>query len=73
MKAQRALKRVCKRAEAKVRSALDLDSIPADIYTSIALKEAEEEESHESLEEVYKELALHAEKIPAEALEGKWI
>lgn len=37
-----------------------------------ALKEVEEEESKESIAHVMKELAMDAEKIPAEALEGEW-
>ena len=39
----------------------------------LALKEAEEQESKESIDEVLKELAVDAEKIPAEPLEGEWV
>lgn len=37
-----------------------------------ALKEVEEQGSKESVAHVMKELAMDAEKIPAEALEGEW-
>lgn len=40
---------------------------------SAALKEAEEHESNESIDQVLKELALDSEKIPAEPLEGEWL
>ncbi|KDQ63331.1 hypothetical protein JAAARDRAFT_119687 [Jaapia argillacea MUCL 33604] len=38
-----------------------------------ALRELEEEESHESIEEVLKELAMDEGKIPAEPLKGSWL
>jgi hypothetical protein len=37
-----------------------------------ALKEAEEGESKVSIDQVLKELAMDAERIPADPLEGKW-
>ncbi|KAF5377946.1 hypothetical protein D9615_006754 [Tricholomella constricta] len=39
----------------------------------MALEEAEEKESQESIETVFRELAMDASAFPAEALEGKWI
>ena len=44
-----------------------------DTIRNIALKEAEEQESRESIDQVLKELAMDAEKIPAEPLEGEWV
>jgi hypothetical protein len=38
-----------------------------------ALKETEEMEGKESIDQVFKELAMDAEKFPSEALEGEWI
>ncbi|KAA1468041.1 hypothetical protein DENSPDRAFT_814046 [Dentipellis sp. KUC8613] len=38
-----------------------------------ALHEAEEEESKETINEVFRELATDREKFPAEPLEGRWI
>ncbi|KAI0784928.1 hypothetical protein C8Q75DRAFT_337222 [Abortiporus biennis] len=38
-----------------------------------ALREVEEKESKESIADVLKELAMQAEKIPAEPLKGEWI
>lgn len=40
--------------------------------SGIALTEAEAEESKESIDEILKELAIDAEKIPAEPLKGDW-
>jgi hypothetical protein len=38
-----------------------------------ALKDVGENEGEESIDDVFKELAMDAKKFPAEALEGSWI
>lgn len=37
-----------------------------------ALEEIEEKESHETVQEVFKELAMDSSKIPADPLDGHW-
>jgi hypothetical protein len=43
------------------------------LTTLPALKDVGENEGEESINDIFKELAMDAKKFPAEALEGSWI
>lgn len=62
--------------KAEVKVCLELCEIggySVNIRDNVALKDVEEKESRESIDTVLKELAIHAEKIPADPLKGEWI
>lgn len=61
-------------AEAKVSPRSTSNNMCWDFDTTfVALTKAEQEEAKGTIDHVLKELAINAERIPAEPLEGEWV